>query len=261
MTTFAWADDLAIEVDKKKASLPYWPAKLNSSIKTPHGGVLFVNEGDQPQWSMLLAHLAKKLADYGWDVALLNVNTADSISWLLELPEAMSVLRQNKNKRIVLIHYGNKLNSSLDYFGKPQSKMVNGLIMLSAYDNLLKSADKPADETATKSIDKPIDKPVSFRFPLLDITGQFDYDMVKSQASQRANELKQNKYRALRLPGAQHDYEYSHQLLISYLHGWMSKLPESSPQAPPINTSYVEPVYSPAQSLALLGWLGMRGGR
>ncbi|TIE15298.1 alpha/beta hydrolase, partial [Legionella pneumophila] len=48
---------------------------------------------------------------------------------------------------------------------------------------------------------------------------------------------------------ATHDYQYSQQLLLAFVHGWMAKLPEFEPQPPPILVSYLEPVYSTASSI------------
>lgn len=228
LTSGVMADQLEIKVDQNTVSLPYWPAQ-----KSQYGAVLIVRGGEQPEWSELLAKLAKQLAQNGWSVVLLNCNLNNSVPWPNQIPEAISSLRQNNNKRIVMIHYGEQLNRSLDYFSKPQSKMINGLVLLSAYDN-------PTDSNNNSS----------FRFPIFDVAGQFDYGNVLDQLQFREKEFKEKNYLAIEMPGADHEYEYGQKLLVSYMHGWMTKLPETNPQPRPIPVSYIEPVYS-SQSKAV----------
>lgn len=214
-----WSDTLEIKINQGTVDLPYWPAQ-----KAGYGAVLLVKGGEQEQGSPILAHLARQLANNGWSVALLNT-TKSTIPWVDQLPEAISVLRQDNNKRIVLVHYGDEVNLSLDYFAKPQSKMINGLVLLSAYNGQNEE-----------------DKPFNLRFPLFDIAGQFDYDTVLDQMGQREREFKKQKYMALELPGAHHDYEYSQRILVAYVHGWMMRLPEIEIHPPPIPLSYIAPV-------------------
>ncbi|KTD46396.1 ATPase [Legionella quateirensis] len=222
ISTSLWADQLEISIDQNSVRLPYWPAQ-----KLHYGAVMIVHGGDQPQWSELLAQCAKQLAANGWSVVLLNCNSDNSVPWIKQLPEVISSLRQNKNKRIIMIHYGEQLNQSLDYFSKPQSKMINGLVLISAYG-----------ESSTK------DKSLSFRFPIFDVAGQFDYENVLTQMHHRKKEFKDRPYLAVEMPGADHDYEYNQRLLVSFVHGWMTKLPETQTQPRPILESYIEPVYS-----------------
>lgn len=223
------AEQLEIKIDQNSVNLPYWPAR-----KEQYGAVLIVQGSEQPQWSELLAGLAKQLAQNGWSVVLLNC-TNNSIPWLEQIPETISTLRKNKNKRIVMIHYGEQLNLSLDYFSKPQSKMINGLVLLSAYDH-------SSDENTW----------LSLRFPIFDVTGQFDYDPIRQQMRLREKEYKRKNYLAVEIPGADHDYEYSQQLLVAYVHGWMAKLPETMPQPRPIISSYIESVYSPQSTVVAI---------
>ncbi|HAU1296896.1 TPA: alpha/beta hydrolase [Legionella pneumophila] len=219
-----FAEKLEITVEQKKVILPYWLSKPVS-----YGAVIIVRGGETAQWSLLLEQFAKGLFQNGWSVVLLNCTKNNSILWINQLPEVISTLRQNDNKRIVLVHYGDQLNLSLEYFSKLQSKMINGLVMLSAYD-----------------LNKNLQKAPRLRFPLFDIVGQFDYDMVKQQRKSREERFKENSYLAIDIPGAPHDYQYSQQLLLAFVHGWMAKLPEFEPQPPPILVSYLEPVYSSA---------------
>lgn len=221
ITSSVQAARLDIKVDQNSLSLPYWQAK-----KIHYGAVIIVRGGQHPEWSQLLADFAKQLARTGWSAVLVNCDKSATFPWTDQIPEVISTLRKNKNTRIVLIHYGEQLSQSLDYFSKPQSKMINGLVMLSAYD-----------------INNQPDNAVKLRFPLFDIAGQFDYDMVLSQMEYRGKEFKDRNYIAVEMPGAQHDYEYSKHLLVAYIHGWMVKLPEFIPQPRPIQASYIPPIY------------------
>lgn len=231
------ADVLDIKINQTPVSLPYWSAR-----NAQYGGVIIVRGGDDAHWPMLLPHFAKQLANNGWSVVLLNCNKDISVPWIKQLPETISALRQNHNKRIVLIHYGEQLNQSLEYFSKPQAKLINGLVMLSAYDE-----------------QSHLDKPSRLRFPLFDIAGQFDYDEVLSQMGLRGKEFKQRNYLAIEMPGAHHDYEYSQKLLVAFIHGWMTKLPKFEPQKLPILASYIEPLNSKNSFIAILdeaNWSG-----
>ncbi|HAT1597220.1 TPA: alpha/beta hydrolase, partial [Legionella pneumophila] len=165
-----FAEKLEITVEQKKVILPYW-------LSTPvsYGAVIIVRGGETAQWSLLLEQFAKGLFQNGWSVVLLNCTKNNSIPWINQLPEVISTLRQNNNKRIILVHYGDQLNLSLEYFSKLQSKMINGLVMLSAYD-----------------LNKNLQKAPRLRFPLFDIVGQFDYDMVKQQRKSREKRFKEN---------------------------------------------------------------------
>lgn len=221
------ADILSIKVDQTVIDLPYWPV----TSQVGYGGVLIVQGGSEPHSSALFNNFAQQLSKRGWSVALLNANKNATIPWIEQLPEAISMLRQQKNKRIVLIHYGEQLNQSLDYFSKPQSKMINGLVMVSAYDDEL--------DTTRETL----------RFPLFDISGQFDYDTVIRQVALRRQEFKTN-YVAIEMPGARHDYEYSSTLLLGFVHGWMVKLPETQIAPKPVLESYLEPIYSTASVVA-----------
>lgn len=213
------AAELAIKVGGKTMNIAYWPA----SEKQPYYGAVILAHGGASGWSELLAHIATRLGRIGWSVVLLNCDTHNNDAWVEQIPAVISTLRQNKNYRIVLIHYGEQLQPTIDYFTKPQAKMVNGLILLSAFDEPQQS------------------KIAALRFPLFDITGQFDYDRVSNQAAARKLQLQQRLYTQVEIPGAAHDYEYSRSLLVSFIHGWMAKLPEARPVPKPI--SYLVPVH------------------
>lgn len=235
MVAPAFAEILPIKVEQTVIDLPYWPAANHAN----YGAALIVQGGSEPQGSPLLNNFAQQLAARGWSVALLNANKNATIPWIEQLPEAIGMLRQQKNKRIVLIHYGEQLNQSLDYFTKPHSKMINGLVMVSAYDNEMEVSND------------------TLRFPLFDISGQFDYDAVLRQVAQRRQEFK-NNYLAIEMPGAHHDYEYSTRLLLGFVHGWMTKLPETQIAPKPVLESYLEPINSMASLLATdeSNWFG-----
>lgn len=221
LSSSALAKPLEITVEQTQIKLPYWVAK------NPHyGAVIIVKGGQIAEWSVLLSAVAKQLSHYGWSTVLLNSKKEGSTPWVAQLPETISALRQDNNQRIILVHYGDQLNQSLEYFSKPQAKTINGMIMLSAYD------DQNAVGLTLKNV----------RFPLYDIVGQFDYDRVHRQMRLREKQFNQTNYHAVEMPGAQHDYEYSQKMLIAFVHGWMSKLPEFKPQPAPILSSYIEPV-------------------
>ncbi|HRD70830.1 MAG TPA: alpha/beta hydrolase [Legionella sp.] len=214
---FMCADSLKIDVEQASINLPYWPAK-----KAHYGAVLMIN-GESTS-STLLNQLANQLSRIGWSVVAINMDQQAAIPWIAQIPEVIRTLRQDHNKRIVMIHYGEHLNQTLEYFNKPQSKMINGLVMLSAF----------------AQTDTFVD--YNIRFPLLDILGQFDYEFIHDQRNLRARDFRRYRYSSIEMPGANHDYEYSKKLLFAYIHGWMSKLPEFKPQRAPISVSYIEAI-------------------
>ncbi|CEG58578.1 ATPase [Legionella fallonii] len=222
------ADTLVIKVNQNPIDLSYWPAGNKH-----YGAVLLISGGeDVVQSPILLTHVAEQLSSYGWSVVLLNCTKDSPVPWVKQIPPTINILREHKNKRIVLVHYGEQLNQSLEYFSRPQSKMINGLIMLSAYD-----------DTNWSKLKK-------LRFPVFDIAGQFDYDAVLYQMEVREKEFGRHNYQSIEMPGAHHDYRYSQKMLLAFIHGWMAKLPESEPEPPPILVSYIEPVYSAASHIA-----------
>ena len=218
----AYAEKMEIKIDGKSIVLPSWPA-----YKQNYGAVILIQGGEQASWSVLLAHLAKKLAYNGWSTVLLNCSPDVSVPWIKQLPVVISTLRQQKSRRIVVIHYGQQLQQTLEYIMKPQvPELIEGLAMLSAY-TLPKNTDKLPEQ----------------HVPLFDIVGQFDYDMPIQQMKQRQKNLGNSNYRAIKIPGAYNDYAYSHELLFAFLHGWMLKLPEFKIAAAPIPVSYLEPIF------------------
>ncbi len=223
------AAELTIKVGQEPIKLPYW-----SATEPSHGGIVLVRGGQPPLWSESLASLSQLLAKSGWSVVLLNASPEVTVPWIKQLPEAITALRQAKNKRIIMLHYGEELNQTLDYFSKPQGKTINGLVLLSAYD-------EKASTTA----------PENLRFSFFDIVSQFDYEQAISAASERKELFKQSNYLFMEIPGADHEYTYNQDLLVSFLTGWMLKLPEAVINAPPMGPSgqplvefYIEPVYS-----------------
>lgn len=228
--TTAFADTLEVKLNGKNIKLPYWKA-----VKNLHGAVVLINGEKQAQWSMLLAHLAKQLPEHGWSAVLLNCSQDSSQPWIKVLPEVTDTLRQQKNNRIIVVHYGEQLKQTLDFYGKSQKPGIEGLILLSAYD-LANADNKKSDDKKTD------DKKLSLSMPLMDVAGQFDFQSVTDQMSARQKEFAQDKYLSVTIPGAHHDYEYSHQLLLSFITGWMVKLAEFKPIVPPILVSYIASV-------------------
>ncbi|QMT59274.1 alpha/beta hydrolase [Legionella sp. PC997] len=218
----AFADKLTIKVEGKSIDLPYWPAK-----KEKYGAVLLVNGGAQPQSTLLLDNLANELAQNGWQVVLLNYKSSTAVAWIKQFPEVVTTLRNQKNMRIVVVHYGEQLKETFDYLEKPPVPEIEGLVLLSAYDIPPFKNKKP-----------------KLNMPVFDIVAQFDFDLTKEDMAARKKEFgpDKNNYLALEIPGAHHDYEYSKQLLFSFIHGWMVKLPKFHPKSPPVMYSYLGPI-------------------
>jgi acyl-CoA-binding protein len=214
-----YAEQLEIKLNGKSIKLPYW-----SALKDPHGAIVVIHGSEQAQWSDLLEYAAKHLSDYGWSTVLLNCDPGSTDPWVKALPETINTLRQQKNNRIVVIHYGDQVTQTLMTFDKQAS--IEGLVLLSAYD--LSRAD-----------DKKDDKKVELKVPLFDIAGQFDYAAVLEQMKERQREFAQNKYISMKVPGANHDYEYNQSMVVSFISGWMLKLSENKPKPPPVLVSYV----------------------
>lgn len=202
------AGDIKISVNQEQITLPFWEA--------PHtpgkGGIILLQGGKPAGGSAFSKRLAAELAASGWSVVLLNSDPQVKTPWLEQLPEVMSTLRQHSSKRLIMIHYGDEVELSLDYFFKPQSKQVNGLILLSAFQ----SKPLPQKEKGPGGI---------LRFPVYEIYGQFDYEAVKQNVRQFQQQLdRKPPSKILQIPGGSHDYDYSTPLLSNYLNGWMSHL-------------------------------------
>ncbi|KTC86322.1 DUF3530 family protein [Legionella brunensis] len=211
------AASLEILVKQQKVVLPY----LLFKGKKQRGGVVIINGEQNNEGSELVDNLGTELAKHGWSIALLNTSLQiNSVPWIEQLPEALSALRQKNNPRMIVIHYGSQLEGSVNYFTKLQSKQVNGMIFLSAFD-----------QPENKEIPNLIHK---IPFPLLDIIGQFDYEPVLAQAAARHLSIKNDRYLYRQLPGANHDYSYNKKILMANIHGWMKKLRTTNPVKPPI---------------------------
>lgn len=235
----AFAEKLEVKFEGKRINLPYWAAQKN-----PAGAIILINGAKQAQWSILLAHLAKKLAVNGWSAVLVNCTQDSTVSWTKVVPEVVSTLRQQKNNRIIVLHYGDQLKQGIDLYNKSSKFNVEGLILLSAFDR-----------------SEPVDKKPELSMPLMDIAGQFDYPMMLKQMSARKKFFRADNYVALHIPGASHEYEYSQQLLLSFMQGWMLKRTELQPTPPPpILVSFIHSIGTmlPKQ-LALDGELDWTG--
>lgn len=210
------AASLEILVKQQKIALPY----LLYKGKKQRGGVVIINGEQGNEGVKFVEILGEELAKNGWSVAFLNADTDDKTPWIEQLPEALSSLRQQANQRLIVIHYGSQLERSVGYFSKLQSKRVNGMIFLSAF-NQSDNQDMPG------LIRK-------MPFPLFDITGQFDYDPVLQQAAIRQIQTKNGRYLYRQLPGASHDYLYNRKILVANIHGWMKRLNSTDRVRPPI---------------------------
>ncbi|VEB38220.1 ATPases involved in biogenesis of archaeal flagella [Legionella sainthelensi] len=222
MTSAAFTNMLEINIDGKHIHLPCW-----FSQKKQLGAILLVNGESHNQSSALLEYLAHRLAENGWMVTLVQDDKSNSIPWIKQLPEAIVTLRQQKFMKIVVLHYGEQLQQTLNYFGKPQAPKIEGLILLSAYN-----------------VQNPIRKKPEINMPIFDIIGQFDHDLVKQELAIRQKTLGNNKkkYLAIEIPGVEPDYKYSRQLLFTFIHGWMIKLPEFQPSSPSFMYTYQHPL-------------------
>ncbi|CAM4471641.1 MAG: hypothetical protein LEGION0403_FIIPPAGN_01413 [Legionella sp.] len=228
------AEQLEVTLNGKSIKLPYW-----SALKDPHGAIVIIHGGEQAQWSDFLEFAAKHLSDYGWSTVLLNCEQGGSTEpWVKALPEAINTLRQQKNNRIVVIHYGDQVGQTFAAFDKQGG--IEGLVLLSAYDLSKTSAKKD-------------DKKIEIKVPLFDIAGQFDYGAVLDQMKERQREFAQNKYTSMQIPGANHDYEYNQPMVVSFISGWMQKLTENKPKPPPVLVSYVASIaaFIPKEEVAL----------
>ncbi|ASQ45290.1 hypothetical protein clem_03660 [Legionella clemsonensis] len=210
------AASLDILVNQQKVALPYWHFKG----KKQHGVVAIINGEQDSEGSELVNSLGKALAKHGWSVALLNTSLQIPVPWTEQLPETLTTLRKKNSKRMVVIHYGSQLKNSVNYFTQLQSKQASGLVLLSAFDH-------PENKEVANLIKK-------IPFPVLDITGQFDYTPVLEQASIRQLTIKNERYLHRRLPGANHDYAYSKNILVAIINGWMKKLKSARPVKAPI---------------------------
>lgn len=201
----AQADGLEIEVKGKKQFLPYWEAQY----KTSYGALLIISGSGAKDGLILMTRLGKRLSRLGWSVVLLSINESqDQSGWTTQLPVVLSALRQRNNNNLVVLHYGAKLYSLLDYFAKLQQ--INGLILLSAFEE-----EKPKDTSGLIA---------DIRFPVFDLVGQFDYGRVIEQAKVRFKVKPNKKYSQIKFPGAAHDYCYTRKILAAYIHGWMKNL-------------------------------------
>lgn len=217
--TLCFSAGLEIQVEQKKMKLPFWPA----TSKDRMGAVLLVN-GSSQYVSPIMEKTAKDLSALGWSVVLLDTKTSSSVNLNQQISNALKSLRKKDNKRLVLIHYGDQVQASMNYFTKPRAKKVDGLVLLSAYD---------------------LNPPQAFpalKLPMLDVSGQFDYEPVLSEVKLREKKYRDESYLALTIPGAKHDYRYQRTLLSYYLHGWMSKLPTVDTSKHPFDMSRRNPI-------------------
>lgn len=214
----AYTNMLEINVDGKHIHVPCW-----FSQKKKLGAVLLVAGGSDVRSSTVLDDLVHRLAENGWMVTLLQDDKNNAIPWIKQLPSAIVTLRQKKFMKIVVLHYGDQLQQTLDYFGKPQVPKIEGLILLSAYHTQLTINKKP-----------------EINVPIFDIIGQFDHGLVKQELAIRQKMFGNNKkkYLAIEIPEIEPDYKYTRQLLFTFINGWMMKLPEFQEASPNFMYTY-----------------------
>lgn len=258
-----WAAELEIKADKGTIKLPFWPAK-----EPIYGGVILV-KGGAPAWSEFLTGLAPRLSSKGWSVLLLQASPEIKSPWAVQLPAALGALQQSLRQKndapplaakgaknlpppppalpIVLLYYGDALNQVEEYRAKAFDKQIKGLILLSAYD----------EKASTLKLEE-------LQLPVLDMVGQFDYDLVLSAHEAREAQNQKTDHHFMVLPGATHDYTYAEDSLVSFLVGWMKKIPifdplppanakpAGKPGPPGLHRSYIEPIYSLESSFMAL---------
>ena len=211
------ADTFETQANGQKAPVNFLPAQGEGQ----HGGILIVGSGAPWDHSELLPKLGGHFAKLGWSVALLDASQQiDKPTWVESLPEILSTLRQKNNKRTILLYYGSQMHFLLEYFSKPQSKQVNGLILLSAFDQF------EAKDSVLLLQKLP--------FPVLDVVAQFDYGTILEQAAVRKKNNQSKSYRQVRFPGAVHDYYHTRRMLSYHLHSWMLNLQPTEIAGPPV---------------------------
>jgi hypothetical protein len=203
------AADLRIQSKGQSLTIPYWPAETAQ----PLGGVIVLHCGHD-QDDLFIQVIAQQLAQLNWSIASLACDQHEQL-WSWQIPATLSALRQQRLHRLVLVYYGDQLHEPFQYFTQAQAKQISGLILLSAWQDQGKNL-------VLKSL----------RFPVMDVVGQFDYPAIMAQFQQRQAYFKQHrvKYTPMKIPGANHQFQYTRQMLVGYLHGWMSKLPIYYPQ-------------------------------
>jgi len=186
----------------EQTSLFFWPGEEKAA-----GGLLLA-QGKGSHGERLLTAMAKRLSQRGWSVAIAPADLS-SEQLAEQLPSYLAKLRQKSSLKVGIVWYGDDYHQLLDYFAKPQSKQVSGLILLSAYEYP----------------QKEVKEPWQLRFPVLDIVGQFDMRTVIAAQSDRQNLLDRNLYTNRTIPGARHDYRYHEHYVCAAIDNWLTQIP------------------------------------
>ncbi len=203
-----FADELVLPLKGEDVQVNYWPVEKNS-----RGAIIWV----RAEPSMLPDAIAEALSKKGWGIILIESKHAAELKRLI--PAAIRSFRKLHYQRIILLHQGDRLQQTLDYFKKRQTKRVDGFIFLSAYES-----KKTLNLQAVSS-------------PVMDICGQFDYQYVLSDFQKRKEQGVFINYRSIQVPGADNSYEYQLKMLTSYLDGWMQNIPPVQPSWLPFQLS------------------------
>lgn len=190
----------------EQTKLSFWPSKSKAE-----GGLLLV-QGQDSHGHVLLETLAEILSNRGWSAAVVPSHLS-SQKFEDQISACLATLRKQTKLKVGIVWYGGNYHQLLDYFSKPQSKQVSGLVLLSAFQH-------PSDGEK---------EPWQLRFPVLDIIAQFDYRLVTTGNTVRQTMFDKKEYVTRTIPGARHDYRYHEHYLSAAIDNWLTKLP--SPKA------------------------------
>lgn len=208
-TTYA-ATKVELDVEGKKCYAQYQDNQLEQS----YGGLVIVSRGVNPAAKFL----QKGLAKYGYGTIIIKLTKECPPT---QIASAIRYLRQQKFKRIIALYYGKGVTPFLDFLIKPKAKKISGIALVSAFDLRKDNSSEKIDYN-------------QWKIPTFDIVGQLDYLPVLKQWQLRRDSIKDKDYVALNIPGAEHDYADSQQVLINWLAGWMKKQKEDEVKKSPL---------------------------
>lgn len=194
------AEQLILPLKGKDVPLSYWPAQNHQ-----RGALIWV----RAEPSMMPENMVDTISANGWAILLMNAKPDTELN--RQIPAAIRALRKLHYPRVILLHQGDRLQNTLDYFSRQPSKRVDGFIFLSAYES-----KKNMNISGLSS-------------PIMDICGQFDYQYVISDFKKRKEQERDRNYQSIQIPGADYRYEYQLKMLAAYMDGWMKKIPAIQP--------------------------------
>ena len=176
------------------------------------GGVLLAYAAQTRVNQYFVDKLGHHLSQFGWSVLLLPLPSAENSEWEAILAEQLAVIRKKSNSRVILITYAMPWEPLRQYFLKPQSKQVSGLVLLSSVNEKVEVSETAPLQTR-------------LRFPVFDIVAQFDYPSVLEAWMER-KKARYKRYLTMKIPGGQHGYTYQERMLGEALNDWMLRLPK-----------------------------------